>query len=185
MTGILNVRAWDHVMWITAPSSIAHAPLISKMFPVDQTAVSKATLFISGLGFFRVSVNGNALNSRFDPPIALTPGWTNYEVRVPYSVYDVTTELKQSSKATIDVAVGMGWRNTTDYPLRDPPPPKPDNAQRVLRVILNVTYTNGSVLSVTSDETWDCTQSPYMYDSVYNGEIYDARLAQSRQLKIV
>ena len=180
MTGVLDPRDWDSAKWITAPSDIAHAPLISKKFSVDQATVSKATLFISGLGFFKVSVTGQDLNSRYNPPIALTPGWTNYEVRVPYGVYEVTDEIKQSSQASIDVILGIAWRNSSIYILKDPPPPRPDSVRRVLRVILNVTYTNGSTLSVMTDETWDCSQSPYMYDSIYNGETYDALMAQKK-----
>lgn len=181
LTGVLEPRDWNSAKWITAPSSIVHAPLISKKFLVDPSSVSKATLFISGLGFFKVSVNGIDLNARSNPPIALTPGWTNYEVRVPYAVYTVTDELKQSTMNQIDVILGIAWRNTTNYPLHDPAPKRPDSVPRVLRVILNITLTNGTTLSVVTDDSWECTQSPYTYDSIYNGESFDARLVQKKQ----
>ncbi len=182
LTGVLDPREWEASKWITAPSSIAHGPMISTMFAVDQSSVSKAILIISGLGFFKVSVNGQDLNARLDTPIALTPGWTNYEARVPYNVYEITDEVKQSSgQASIDVILGMAWRNTSWYPPRDPPPTKPDNVARVLRVVLNVTYINGTVSSVVSDENWDCAQSPFMHDSIYGGETYDARVASRRE----
>ena len=177
MTGVLDPNDWYLAKWIAAPSNIAHAPLISKTFAVDNTTVKEATLYISGLGFFKVSVNGVDLNSKYDPPIALNPGWTNYEVRVPYSVYDITQEMKLVSEASVDVILGIGWRNTSVYPLKDPSPPKPDSVERVLRVILNVTYTDGGTLSVMSDDSWSCSQSPFTYDSIYNGETYDARMA--------
>lgn len=182
LTGMLDPREWEHSKWISAPSSITHGPKFSTMFPVDQNAVSKAILFIAGLGFFKVSVNGQDLNARPDPPIALTPGWTNYEVRVPYNVYEITDEVKQSSgQGSIDVILGMAWRNASWYPSKDPPPARPDSVPRVLRAVLNVTYTNGTTTSVVSDENWDCVQTQFIHDSIYGGETYDAHLAGWRK----
>ena len=180
MTGVMDPKNWNSAQWITSPSSITHAPLIFRKIQLDHTSVSHATLFISGLGFFKLFVNGVDLNSRSSPPIALTPGWTNYEVRVPYSVYGVTEEVKQSNEALLEVILGIAWRNSSMYVLKDPPPPIPDSVNRVLRAVLNVSYVNGTTFSIVSDDSWECTESPYIYDSIYNGEIYDARHIQRR-----
>ena len=180
MTGILDPTQWEVAKWITSPDTIKNAPLLSQTFTVGSD-VTQATLFISGLGFFKVFVNGKDLNSRSDPPIALTPGWTNYEIRVPYVTYSVTDEVNQSSNAFIEVILGIGWRNTTAYPYRDPTPPKPDSVPRVLRVILNVTYSNRSNDMLVSDESWNCTTSKFTYDSIYNGETYNASMKQDEE----
>ena len=178
MTGVLNPGDWNSAKWIAAPSSVTQSPLIAKRVQInDRTAVTHATLFISGLGFFKVFVNGVDLNARPKPPIALTPGWTNYEVRVPYSTYQVTDEVMQQSETLIEVILGMGWRNSTDFPLHDPAPPKPDSRARVLRAMLEVTYANGTEITFATDESWESRLSAYTYDSVYDGETYDARLA--------
>ena len=89
----------------------------------------------------------------------------------------MTNEVKQADKTLIEVILGMGWRNSTDFPLKDPAPPKPDNVARVLRVMLEVTYTNGTKVTFATDESWESRISAYTYDSVYDGETYDARLA--------
>ena len=175
MTGILDPTQWEIAKWITSPNSIENAPLLSQTFAVGSN-VTQATLFISGLGFFKVSVNGQDLNSRSDPPIALTPGWTNYEVRVPYVTYSVTDEISQSPTAVIDVILGIGWRNSSSYVPKDLPLPKPDNVPRVLRLILNVTYSDGSYATFVSNETWNSIASKYTYDSIYKGETYNASL---------
>ena len=180
MTGILDPTQWEIAKWITSPNSIKNAPLLSQTFAVGSD-VTQAALFISGLGFYKVSVNGQDLNSRSDPPIALTPGWTNYEVRVPYVTYSVTDEVSQSPNAFIEVILGTGWRNTIDYPYQDPNPSKPDSVPRVLRVILNVTYSNGSNHTFVSDGDWNCTMSKFTFDSIYNGETYNASLEQDQQ----
>ena len=184
MTGILDPTQWELANWITSPNSIKNAPLLSQTFAVGSD-VTQATLFISGLGFFKVFVNGQDLNSRSDPPIALTPGWTNYEVRVPYVTYSVTGIVNQSSDVFIEVVLGIGWRNTAEFYYRDPRPPLPDSVPRVLRVILNVTYPNGSNDIFVSDGSWKCTTSKFTSDSIYNGETYNASMEQAASVKAI
>ena len=181
MMGILDPKLWESSKWIAAPNNITNAPLFYQTFAVGPgNHVTQATLFISGLGFFKVSMNGQDLNSRSDPPIALTPGWTNYEVRVPYVAYSVTEEVQLADQSLIEVILGIGWRNTSGdaYDPMDPPPPVPDGVARVLRVILNVTYSNRSSALFASNEDWNCISSNYTYDSIYNGEIYNASMKQ-------
>ena len=181
MMGILDPKLWENSKWIAPPYNVTNAPVFYQTLAVGPGKdITQATLFISGLGFFKVSVNRQDLNSRSDPPIALTPGWSNYEVRVPYVTYSVTEEVQQADQALIEVILGIGWRNTSyaAYPPRDPPPPTPDSFSRVLRVILNVTYSNGSSALFVSDEDWNCISSIYTYDSIYNGEIYNAPMQQ-------
>mgnify|MGYP002782019571 CR=1 FL=1 len=45
-----------------------------------------------------------------------------------------------------------------------------------LLFILNVTFTDGRSVQIYSDQTWSGRQGSIIHDSVYNGEIYDARL---------
>ena len=56
------------------------APTFVKQVPTKNNPVGEATLYVSGLGFFRAMANGVDLHRRADPPIYLTPGWTNYEL---------------------------------------------------------------------------------------------------------
>ena len=177
LTGALRGdQDWSNASWITAPTDFSNigVPVFSKKFNVDASEVAKSVVFFSGLSFGRLLVNSHDIYTETDPPIALNPGWTNYEVRVPYSTFDVTSFMKESDSAAIDVLVGIGWRNSTVYKLEDPPPPRPDSVARVLKLSLQVTYKNGTNVTVVSDDTWTCTQSPVVYDSIYNGETYNA-----------
>ena len=173
LTGVLRMRDWAAAKWIAAPNTFVSAPLISRQFTVDREQLTSAVLIISGLGFSKVYVNGVDLNSRYDPPIALTPGWTNYEVRVPYTVYNITNEVSMSNEAIIEVILGLGWRDTGDFSPRDKLP-HPDAVPRVVRAILNITYTNNSVFSLVTDESWNCIQTVYLQDSIYNGETFNS-----------
>ena len=185
LTGVLRMQDWTSAKWITAPSSIPQAPLISKQLTVDSSQVASAVLYISGLGFFKVFVNGRDLNAYSDPPIALAPGWTNYEVRVPYSVYTVTRDVVESDILSVEVVLGIAWRNSSWYKDKDPPPPRPDSVERVLRAILNVTYINSTTVSFVTDDTWECVQSMFMHDSIYLGEVFDMQMKPGNPVKAV
>ena len=180
LNGILDPSDWNNVPWMTAPSGIDTAPIFSHSAAIDPSSVKQAVLSVSGLGFCKPFVNEVDLNARFEPPIALTPGWTNYERRVPYTVYDVTDEITKSSSKSVDVKVmlGVGWRNTTDYPLKDSIPNK-DSIPRVLRLKLTVTFTNRTQTDILlSDASWIVTNSPIVEDNIYNGEVYDNRASK-------
>ena len=173
VTGVLRMTVWNTAKWIAAPSTITNAPHFSKQFLIDSNQLASAVLYISGLGFFKLYVNGKDINAYSDPSIALTPGWTNYEVRVPYSVYTITSQAVQSNILTIEVILGTAWRETSQFNPKDPSPPHPDSVERVLRAILNVTYINSTSFSYATDDSWECAPSVFTNDSIYNGETLD------------
>lgn len=63
------------------------APLIRKLFYIEH-AGSKATLYISAVGFYRVFLNGKELTKGFFAPYISNPDDLIY-----YDVYDVTDIL--------------------------------------------------------------------------------------------
>jgi len=88
--------------------------------------------------------------------------------------YDVTDELRQGPNA-LGVILGNGWYNmhtraVWDFdkaPWRDRP---------TLLCQLEVTFADGSKEIVTSDASWRVSTGPIVFDSIRNGETYDARL---------
>ena len=164
---------WAPAKWIVSP------PTNSVPWFVRQVEfrpfIQKAFLYISGLGFYTVLVNSLVLNSLYNPPIFLSPGWTNYEIRIPYLVYDLHDILpKFESPVIIEIMLGRGWRDTNAYPLHDPSP-VPDQKERVLRLILNITYTDGtSSVIYSKSSTWEVLNSSITSDCIYNGEFVNA-----------
>src|SRR5690606_22975125 len=80
------------------------APLFRKEFKVrDQ--VTRARLYITGLGYYEASINGKRIGDH-----VLDPGWTAFDKRVSYSVYDLTSSLSQG-KNCLGVMLGNGWYN--------------------------------------------------------------------------
>lgn len=91
--------AYDSLLYQDNP-----APLFRKEFLVNG-AVRKATLYITGIGYYEASINGMKVGDHY-----LDPGWTDYRKTVPYNVFDVTTRLR-SGRCCLGVELGNGWYN--------------------------------------------------------------------------
>ncbi len=173
LVAILDASDWDTADWIGAGDGITTAPYIFKQFHINSSAVTKATLFLSGLGFSKPLVNGVDLNARYDPPIALTPGWTNYEKMVPYTAYDITSIVNKTDHLLIGSTLGRGWRNTDDFPFKDSSSlAESDIVERVMRVLITIHMSNSSTTRLVSDGTWKSSDTNISYDSIYGGETY-------------
>jgi alpha-L-rhamnosidase len=144
-------------------------PLFRKTFSTNKE-IKNATIFISGLGQYELSINAQKIGNIF-----LAPGWTNYDKRVLYNAYDVTASIKNGENA-IAVIVGNGFYNI--------------NRERYIKLaiaygypkmICNVmiTYADGTTQKIISDDSWKTTPSPITFTSIFGGEDYDANLEKN------
>jgi len=132
--------------------------LYRKEFHVKKV-VKKARLYISGLGYYEAYINGVRVGDN-----VLDPGWTDYKKKVLYSVYDITDLLKSGENA-VGVMLGNG-RYIEEY----------GYGPKKLIAEIRIWYSSGDVEVITTDETWKTSEGPIVSDSIYNGEVYDARL---------
>ena len=116
------------------------------------SAVKSARVYISGLGYYELRINGHRVGNH-----VLDPAWTPYDKRVFYETYDVGPMLKQGRNA-VGIVLGEGWYK---------------NRHALMQ--LNVELANGQKFEVVTDTTWKSAQGPIVSDSVYHGESYDAR----------
>ncbi|HEY6271338.1 MAG TPA: family 78 glycoside hydrolase catalytic domain [Terriglobales bacterium] len=100
---------------------------------------------------------------------ATGPPFTLYPKRVLYSTYDVTNDLHQGVNA-IGAMLGGGWATLSPPHSFTGYYPAP-----ALLVQLNVELENGKQMTVASDGAWKAAEGPIVSDSVYDGEVYDAR----------
>lgn len=149
------------------------APLFRREFVVEKP-VRRARAYVSGLGNYEFRLNGARVGDR-----ELDPAWTSYGKRVFYSTYDVTDALAYGSNALAAV-VGNGWYNPLPlrmwnrFNLRDAlvvGPPR-------LILQLDVEYEDGDRERVVTDSQWKTAPSEIVRNSVYLGEVIDARLVQ-------
>ena len=177
----VNGLDWNSTSWITRPSSIKtpSAYKFAKTVDISGKEVQKAVLYVSGLGFYRAHLNNIDLHSLTNPVMFLTPGWTNYEVRIGYNAFDITTLIKGST-FNISVLIGEGYRNKTSFPAQEHVHPVMDNDERVLRAQLQIDFKDGSEsMVINTDKTWEVYTSKLISSSVYNGEIFNATVSDS------
>ena len=146
------------------------APLFRKEFALSKD-IRRARLYISGLGYCEASLNGRRVGDQ-----VLDPGWTRYSRRIFYSAYDVTRQLVQG-RNSLGVTLGNGWYNP--LPLRMWGHLNLRERLGVGRprfiARLDVEFTDGTRQAITSDTSWKVSEGPIRFNSIYLGEIYDAR----------
>jgi len=128
---------------------------LRKEFTLDKTVI-RARAYICGLGYYELRLNGQKIGKN-----VLDPGWTVMNVRALYSTYDITDYLLNGENA-IGVMLGKGWFGSRSL---------------ILQLLIEVD--GGETISVVSDQTWKGQEGPIITDSIFNGEIYDARLEAS------
>lgn len=154
--GLLHLDDW-RADWIGYPGAWPGKALYFRRdFPVEKP-ILRARVYMVGLGWSELSVNGQKVNDR-----VLDPPQTNYSKRVLYST-DAVEDFLRPGKNTIAVVCGNGWYGTIRLLLQ-----------------LNITFTDGSqetIVTQTYDpEPWLVSTGPIQENSIYDGEVYDARL---------
>ncbi len=179
--GLLSPVDW-HAKWISGPTRPIKdgvdlfkehpAPLLRKTFTLPKH-VQRARMYVTGLGYYELFLNGEPVSAQ-----KLSPGWTSYDKRVFYNVFDVTEHLTQDN--VIGMMLGNGWynplplkmwgsRNLRDHLTIGTP-------SALLQLV--VTYTDGSSEQIVSDETWKAIEGPVRKNSVYLGDSVDYRYSQ-------
>jgi len=146
------------------------APLFRKAFDLPK-AVAKARLYVTGLGYYEARLNGRRVGDR-----VLDPAWTVYSKRVFYSTYDVTEQLQDGANC-LAVTLGNGWYNPLPLRMWGHLNIRKHLAIGRPRFIaqLEVELADGSRHTIVSDEQWKVTEGPVRRNSIYLGEVYDAR----------
>ena len=149
------------------------APLFRKEFSIEKK-VRRARVYVSGLGYYELRLNGERVGDH-----VLDPGWTAYSKRVLYSTYDVTAQVKRGANA-LGVMLGNGWFNPLPLRLWGHINPRDSLTIGEPRLILQlvIDFADGTSQTIVTDETWKVGNGPILRNSVYLGEVYDARKEQ-------
>ena len=144
--------------------------LFSKRIHHKQT-LSSARTYIAVGGLYELFVNGKRIGDH-----RLDPMYTRFDRRNLYVTYDVTENLQQG-KNTIGVLLGNGWYNhqSTAVWYFDKAPWR---ARPKFCLDLRMTYSDGSIETVSTGQDWQTHFSPVIFNSIYTGEHYDGRLEQ-------
>jgi alpha-L-rhamnosidase len=187
--GLLTLADWKNAKWIAyeklADSNINVLPkdnkkdtyfgsnvlpLFRKDFVVKK-AIAKASMFISGLGHFELSLNGKKQGDHF-----LDAGWVKYDKEALYVSFDVTEGLLKGGN-TIGVMLGNGFYYVPPVKGRFRKS-KPAFGLPKMICRLLIEYKDGTTENIISDKSWKTSSGPITFSSIYGGEDYDARLVQ-------
>jgi alpha-L-rhamnosidase len=147
------------------------SPLFRKEFQVKKK-VKSATLFVCGLGYCEVFLNGKKVGDH-----VLDPAWTNFEQRAYYVTYDVTGLLREG-KNTAGIMLGRGQYDPLCNDIWGLSKAAWVDQPKVIALLYTV-FTDGSTTEVVTDGDWKTSGGPVVYDDTRHGELYDARLEQA------
>jgi alpha-L-rhamnosidase len=142
------------------------SPFLRKEFNVTKP-VASARVYVTSLGLYTLELNGKKVGDEL-----FTPGWTSYNKRLQYQVYDVKEQIAHGANA-FGAILGDGWyrghigwgeNNRNRY-----------GEKLALLLQLELTYQDGSKELVVSDATWKGKTGPILFSDIYNGETFDAR----------
>jgi alpha-L-rhamnosidase len=136
------------------------SPLLRKEFSVAKP-IERARVYVSGVGWSELYVNGSKVGDH-----VLDPAATDYDKRIFYVTYDVTSLLRAGSNV-LGAMLGNGW-------FSEPPSPGYGDSPR-LRLQTSIRFTDDTSMTVTSDDTWKGAGGPIISNDIFNGETYDAR----------
>ncbi|HLF35469.1 MAG TPA: family 78 glycoside hydrolase catalytic domain [Cyclobacteriaceae bacterium] len=146
-------------------TTLRPCPVFRKKFQIAKK-VSSATAYITAHGLYEAWINGKRVGDAY-----FTPGWTSYNKRLQYQVYDVSALLNTGDNA-IGVILGNGWyRGYVGYAVT-----KNFYGDDVALLLqLNIVYSDGTTESVISDGTWTSSTEAILSSEFFHGETYDAR----------
>jgi len=143
------------------------APLLRRQFDLDEDhgRVVGAVLHVTAHGVFEAYLNGQRVSDE-----VLSPGWTSYEWRLRYRSYDVLELLEATSVLGIALGNGwfrgrLGWSGGRNY----------YGEELGAFAQLEVSFEDGHVQQVVTDESWTSGPSAVLANDLYDGQQIDAR----------
>lgn len=178
-TGLFSSKDdWNKSQWITGRYGTLFRSATFSLPPLSH--IRWSTLFISGIGYYHVYWNGHKIGNN-----QLDPGWTDFNKHIWYTTYNLTELMLLTSSShhqhqqqnVLSIMLGNGWFSCgqtkyNNYTSSDMPTCQKDNGPQV-RLQLHI---NGQPYLWTNTSHWKVNHGPIIYNSLYNGEIYDARL---------
>ena len=152
--------------WIANKDKDLQNTLFKRDFNLNKGIIS-ARLYISGLGLYEASLNGEKIGDEF-----LTPGITAYNHVIQIQTYDVTGYLKNGTN-TMKVSTADGWYKG-NYGF-DGGKEKIYGDHHQIIAELHIKYDDGTEEQVNTDDQWLTTQGPVTKSSIYYGEDLDGQ----------
>ncbi len=149
-TGLLDSADWQ-AKWIQGAnltdSINGPALYFRKQFDLSGK-IKTATLYVTSHGMYEAFLNGQRIGNDW-----FTPGWTSYNKRLQYQVYDVTSMVKSGANA-IGVTLASGWYRTEISDKKEL-----WGKKLALLLQLEITLGNGEKRWIVTDKSWKSTDN--------------------------
>ena len=171
----VEVGLVDPADWTAVPVTATFAeapperPIRFRRGFLVRSGLARARLYASALGVYTVAANGSTVGDD-----VLAPGWTSYRHRLRYQTFDITDALRAGDNV-LGMTVAEGWyRGRLGFHGG-----RRDTYGNEIGPIaqLELHYDDGSTDVVVTDLQWRAALDERLSASIYDGEMYDARLA--------
>lgn len=171
LVGKLNFSKKSGFFATVNPSQCA-MPMLRCGFTVERK-VATARLYATARGVYDVYINGQRIGNDY-----LNPGFTQYDKTQLYQTFDVT-EMLQSGRNAIGAVLGEGWWSGNLTYIGENWNYFGDRQSFLAKLV--ITFSDGTKqILTTNPDTWRCfTDGPYTYGSLFQGEVFDARKAET------
>jgi len=163
-----NIRKAE---WVKGTVGTADGAVVFTRSFAAKKEVKQATLEVSALGIYAAELNGARVGD-----FIFAPGWTAYATRVQTQTYDVSAQIAKKNKLAI--TLGRGWKALSrahegaEYL---------GYRETALIAALEIVYADGEKELILTDDSWQCEESPIVYNHIYHGETYDAQFQADLQ----
>jgi alpha-L-rhamnosidase len=175
--GAWIARDWDAVEVVDAPEEgldaiadhgLEPTPLLRRAFATAAGAPPvRARLYASARGLYELRLNGERVGDG-----ELTPGWTDYDVRIQYQAYDVTALVRGGDNVLAATLADGWWSGFAGFDARRRGAHYGTFPQLIAQLRLD--YADGSSELVVTDEQWRARRGPTRYADLLMGECLDA-----------
>jgi alpha-L-rhamnosidase len=158
---------------IAAPATDAEVdpvPALRTSFDVGGD-VERARLYVATGGTHVARLNGERVGDR-----ELDTAFTDYEERVLYATHDVT-DLLEAGENVLGFLLGRGRYAITTGSVWEWQGAPWHTERPAVTAQLEVDLADGSRKTVTTGPGWEAAASATRFDSIFAGEVYDAREA--------
>ncbi|MCL2815447.1 MAG: glycoside hydrolase family 78 protein [Oscillospiraceae bacterium] len=162
--------------WIAHPkdaggqNKTARKVLIFKKEAEISDGLESACLFVCGLGYHKVRINGILAD-----PSELDPAHSDYSETAYYAVLPEISEMLHRGQNEIKICVADGWRNI-DSGLVD----RHTGGRgvrfggiKLLSAVLSLRYKDGRTENIKTGPDWQVCADPCLESNIYDGETLD------------
>ena len=147
------------------------APLFRRRFNVNKNII-QARAYVTATGYYELFINGEKVSEN-----RLDPGYTAFDKRMLFVTHDITHLLKQGENVAAAV-LGNGWFNVQAEAVWDFHKVGWRERPKML-CELHLKYNDGTTEKIVTNGSWLTSTGPYIYNNIYSGDYYDARLEKN------